>query len=279
MINEIFIEIAIAISDAEAGELLLAQLNEEMEIAGAEELPGVLKLYINNEHFNEIELNKIIEYNNLKHSKSIINNKNWNEEWERSYEPVVAGNVGIRADFHARNENIKYDILVTPKMSFGTGHHATTSMMVEAIAEFDLAGKKVIDFGTGTGVLAILAHKMNATEIIAIDHDDWSIENAAENFEKNDCSSIQLRKMDHFPAGFYDMILANINLNVIADNMEEMAKSLDNAGVLLVSGILVHDFDEILNISKKYGLQLKKKSEKNNWLCIAFKKEASELRK
>ncbi|MFT3747870.1 MAG: 50S ribosomal protein L11 methyltransferase [Agriterribacter sp.] len=276
MLNEVYIEICIEVDDPETNNLLIAELNESMNITGAEELSGMLKLYIKEEDFDENLFKKIIEINNIKYYKSNINNKNWNEEWEKAYDPVVAGDVGIRADFHARNENIKYDIVITPKMSFGTGHHATTSMMVEAIVDFNPAGKKVIDFGTGTGVLAILAHKMHSRKVLAIDNDDWSIENAAENFQKNDCSSIQLEKKDHFPVGTYDMILANINLNIVEDNMLAMAESLGENGILLVSGILVNDLNEILRISDQNGLKLKKKSEKNNWLCIAFKKEDAE---
>ncbi|MFT3945750.1 MAG: 50S ribosomal protein L11 methyltransferase [Agriterribacter sp.] len=276
MLNEIYIEICVQVNDPQVNDLLIAKLNESMNIAGAEELPGMLKCYIKEEDFDERIFEKIIEINNLKYYKSNINNKNWNEEWEKAYEPVIAGKVGVRADFHPCNNEVEYDIVVTPKMSFGTGHHATTSMMIELITQFNPSGKKVIDFGTGTGVLAILAHKMHAREILAIDYDDWSIENAAENFQKNDCPSIQLGKKDHFPVGVYDMILANINLNVIADNMRAMAKSLAENGILLVSGILVDDLNEILRISDEYPLQLKKKSEKNNWLCIAFKKEVAE---
>ncbi|MCC6289023.1 MAG: 50S ribosomal protein L11 methyltransferase [Chitinophagaceae bacterium] len=276
MLSEIYIEICVEVNDPEINDLLIAELNESMNISGIEELPGMLKCYIKEEDFDEHIFKKIIEVNNLKYYKSNINNKNWNEEWEKAYEPVIAGNVGVRADFHPPNEHVAYDIVVTPKMSFGTGHHATTSMMIGSITQLNPAGKKVIDFGTGTGVLAILAHKMHAREILAIDYDDWSIENAAENFQKNGCSSIQLEKKDHFPVGVYDMILANINLNVIADNMQVMAESLAENGILLISGILKDDINEILKISDEYGLQLKKKSEKNNWLCITFKKEAVE---
>jgi ribosomal protein L11 methyltransferase len=158
-------------------------------------------------------------------------------------------------------------------MSFGTGHHATTLMMLEAIAQYNPAGKKIIDFGTGTGVLAILACKMHAKKVLAIDYDDWSIANAAENFQKNDCASIQLQKENHFLLGVYDMIFANINLNVITDNMQAMSKSLSQDGILLVSGMLTNDLNEILKTAAQYGLTLKKQSAKNNWLCIAFKKE------
>ena len=273
MSDEIYIEIVIECANSEQGEMLLEQIENVLNVEGVEEIDHQLKFYFKQKYFIEKEFNKIIELNNVKYYKSIINNKNWNEEWEKNYNPVVEGEVGIRANFHPRQEGVKYDIVVTPKMSFGTGHHATTSMMVQEIAAFSFKGKKVIDFGTGTGVLAILAHKMGAGEIIAVDYDDWSIENAAENFEKNNCLNIQLQKLDHFPVGLYDMIFANINLNVIADNMEAMAKSLNGNAVLLVSGILKSDLTEILEISAQNGLKLKKQSEKNNWLCIAFKKE------
>lgn len=273
MLGEIYIEVIVDVNSLEQGEWLLAQLNEAMNITGVEELTNQLKFYFKEDEFDGNLFNKISELNNVKYSKSIIENKNWNQEWESNYEPVIAGEVGIRADFHPKDPNVKYDICITPKMSFGTGHHATTSMMVEAMAEYSPEGKKVIDFGTGTGVLAILARKMGAGEIIAIDHDDWSIENAAENFEKNNCTSIQLQKLDHFPGGKYDMILANINLNVIAGNMQAMAAAIEEEGILLVSGLLKDDLADILEISGKFGLALKTRVEKNNWLCIAFKKE------
>lgn len=274
MLNEIYIEITVDLDSPEQGEVLLAQINEVLNIEGVEEMDSQLKFYFKSSNFNENLFNNIIELNSIKYSKSVINSKNWNEEWESNYTPVIVDEVGIRADFHPRNSEVKYDIVVTPKMSFGTGHHATTSMMVKAITGSAPAGKRVIDFGTGTGVLAILAHKMGAKEIVAIDYDDWSIENAAENFEKNNCADIQLQKLDHFPeAAVYDIILANINLNVITDNIEAISKGLAANGVLLVSGILKTDLTEILKISLQYGLVLKKQSEKNNWLCIAFKKE------
>lgn len=277
MLHEIYFEVVVKVDSIEQAELLLAEINESLYIEGVEELPGELKFYFKQSAFDENAFNKIVEVNNIKYSKSIINNKNWNAEWESNYEPVNVGEVSIRADFHPKNEGVKYDILVTPKMSFGTGHHATTSMMIEAITECDPASKTVIDFGTGTGVLAILAYKMGAAEITAIDYDAWSIENAAENFEKNNCTSIHLQKLDHFPEkGEYDMIFANINLHVIADNIKAMAKGLGEGGILLVSGILETDLPEMLRISAQNGLQLKKQSGKNNWLCIAFKKEGIE---
>ena len=158
-------------------------------------------------------------------------------------------------------------------MSFGTGHHATTFMMLESLRQFDPAGKSVIDFGTGTGVLAILAAKMGAAKIAAIDNDDWCIENATENIAANNCSVIQLQKADQFPStGTWDIILANINLNVILDNFQPFANSMNMHSVLIISGILKEDMEKLAGAAQSCKLVAEISKERNNWLCVAFKK-------
>ena len=260
--------------DTETGDILLARLQEALEVQGFELIENTIVMYIDRDHFDEKVFKKIVSINDVKYKKSIIYNKNWNEEWETSFTPVVIEDfVAVRAGFHQKQPGVKYDIAITPKMSFGTGHHATTFMMLESLQQFDPAGKSVIDFGTGTGVLAILAAKMGAAEITAIDNDDWCIENAAENIAANDCAVIQLQKADQFPAaGVWDIILANINLNVLLDNLRAFANGMHKDSVLIVSGILKEDMGRLSGAAQSWKLVAETPKERNNWLCVAFKK-------
>ena len=148
--------------------------------------------------------------------------------------------------------DVAHEVVITPKMSFGTGHHATTWMMIRQMKEIDFKDKVVFDFGTGTGVLAILAEKLHAKKIIAADIDDWSIENARENISLNQCTRIHILQMDSMSTDdVFDIILANINKNVLLDNMEKMAGQLKNKGVLLLSGLLTSDETDIVQSAKK----------------------------
>jgi ribosomal protein L11 methyltransferase len=269
-----YIQIEMFPPDAETGDILLARLQEALEVQGFELIGNAIVMYIDQDHFDEKIFKKILSINNIKYNKSIIYNKNWNEEWEASFSPVVIEDfVAVRAGFHQKQPGVRYDIAITPKMSFGTGHHATTYMMLESLRQFDPAGKSVIDFGTGTGVLAILAAKMGAAKIMAIDNDDWCIENAAENIAANNCSVIQLQKADQFPStGVWDIILANINLNVILDNFQALASSMNRHSILIISGILKEDIEKLTVAAQSCKLVPEISAEKNNWLCVAFKK-------
>ncbi|MEX0636460.1 MAG: 50S ribosomal protein L11 methyltransferase, partial [Ferruginibacter sp.] len=167
-------------------------------------------------------------------------------------------------------KGVTHDLIITPKMSFGTGHHATTYLMIEAMQELDFTQKSVIDFGTGTGVLAILAEKMGATKLLAIDHDYWSINNATENIVSNNCQHIHLQLAEAMMAPFKaDIILANINLNVIISNLPLIYEASKADTIILFSGLLLSD--EWL-ISKKIleaGFNIQKIRHRNNWICIA----------
>jgi ribosomal protein L11 methyltransferase len=165
-----------------------------------------------------------------------------------------------------------HEIIITPKMSFGTGHHATTNMMIEQMKEIDFKKKTVFDFGTGTGILAILAEKLGAEKIIAVDNDDWSIENAIENINRNNCKKISIKKaFDADTGNKSDIILANINRNVIVDNFNSICKHLTHPGILLISGILEKDVDEILSHASAQNLILEKKLIRNNRVSIRWK--------
>lgn len=271
--NEVFVELIVK-GEPWQLEIALAELSDALNIEGVEEEDDQLKFYFKSEDFNADVVKSLIDIDGITHSISNINNKNWNAIWESEFQPVTVDNfASIRADFHAPNHQVVHDIIITPKMSFGTGHHATTHMMIEMLQSFSPEGKRVVDFGTGTGVLAILAKKMKASEVIGIDYDSWSIDNAAENFEKNNTAGITLLQLDHFPPELAaDMILANINRNVIIDNMRQMTDGLKPGGILIVSGILESDIPDIQKLTAEKGFKELKRSMKNNWASLAFLK-------
>ena len=208
--------------------------------------------------------------NHFSFSETTIEETNWNQLWESSFEPVVVDDfVAVRADFHKTMKDVKHEIIITPKMSFGTGHHATTYMMLQQMRKVDFKDKVVFDFGTGTGVLAILAEKSGAKKIIAIDNDEWSIENANENIKRNNCIAIELRLNNTADIeSRFNIILANINKNVILENLETLERQLLPGGVLLISGLLTTDEQEILSESNKKGLKFDTKTERHNWLFL-----------
>lgn len=186
---------------------------------------------------------------------------------------VVDDFVVIRADFHQQSFHTELDILITPKMSFGTGHHATTYMMVSQMRVLEWAGKKVLDFGTGTGILAILANKLGAREVIALDNDDWAIENATENILGNNCHHISVRKAHTaVTQDKFDIILANINRNVIIANAEILTESLLPAADLLVSGLLKEDEQDIKDLLIQLGLTYLTTVYKAQWIAMHFRK-------
>src|SRR6476661_5603092 len=232
-----YIEIKIENISSAQSEILIAQLSE-IGFEGFEEGESFLSAYIDQEALNEIELKNLVSSHDLTYSKNLIEQKNWNEEWEKNFEPVIIDDfVTIRAEFHKPIKNVEHEIIITPKMSFGTGHHATTYMMIQQMRNIDFKNKSVFDFGTGTGVLAIIAEKLGAAKIIAIDNDEWSISNANENIERNNCKNIQLLLSDSpLVSNRFDVILANINKNVILQYLEVLSNLLIENGQLLVSG-------------------------------------------
>lgn len=268
-----YIKITFADLQPEQKEILIAQL-ADAGYEGFEEVDNSLDAFISEKSFDKKLLNEISFKYQTPYTSEKIAETNWNKIWESNFEPVIVEDfVAVRADFHKSIPNTKFEILITPKMSFGTGHHATTYMMIQLMKEIDLKGKSVFDFGTGTGILAILAEKSGAEKIYAIDNDDWSIANADENFRKNNCKNIFLRKAsDVFMKIKFDVILANINKNVIIDNFEVLREELKDDGILMVSGLLESDKDEILQIANKLNLSVKKTLSRNNWVAIQLSK-------
>ncbi len=236
-----------------------------------EEKENELLAFMEKQNFNQDEISALLENLSITgYSIFEIEDKNWNQQWEHSFEPVVIGNlVAIRAGFHQPINNVAHQVIITPKMSFGTGHHATTYLMVQQMEALDFNSKTVIDFGTGTGVLAILAEKLGAKKIVAIDNDEWSITNTLENIKSNKCRQIAVIKAESFKTeAKADIILANINLNVITANLSKIETACYPGTLILFSGLLVSDKENILQHLSLYNLEVKHISERNGWICL-----------
>lgn len=250
-------------------EILMADLID-LGFEGFTEEGAELKAYISIELAEAVDWKQLLKEQGLDWKTNIITDQNWNAAWESSFEPVRVDDFCIvRADFHAEDQTVKYDLVITPKMSFGTGHHATTYLMLKAMRDENFDGKSVLDFGTGTGVLAILAEKLGATHVKAIDNDEWSINNGLENIERNGCSKIKIELRDTIPAGEkFDIVLANINRNVIVDSMSALAAVLISGSVVMFSGFLESDLPFITAELDKNQLKLTGYTERNGWLCV-----------
>ncbi|MES1161025.1 MAG: 50S ribosomal protein L11 methyltransferase [Bacteroidota bacterium] len=268
-----YIQITIPVTDDAIREMLIARLSE-YEYEGFEEQESSLQAFIPEEKFNPTALKELLASWELPYAQDRLGERNWNEEWEKNFEPVVVEQFcAIRASFHSPIEGVEQELVITPKMSFGTGHHATTYMMVAAMRFLDIKGKQVLDFGTGTGVLAILAERLGAAGVLAIDYDDWSIENAHENVAENHCNAITLKKMDVTPEGqLFDIILANINKHVILQELHAIGQQLEKEGVILLSGLLHEDFSDIEREALKNGLAVLEQKTRGNWICLKLGK-------
>jgi ribosomal protein L11 methyltransferase len=201
-----------------------------------------------------------------------VEKKNWNEAWEKNYEPIdVEGKCLIRAAFHRPERNYPYEIIITPKMSFGTGHHQTTYLMIKAQLELDHTGKTVMDAGTGTGVLAIMASKRGAGRVEAFDIDEWSMMNSTENAQVNNCQNIFIRQgkvSDLTFEDYFDIILANINKNILLEELHQYAAYLKPAGHLLISGFYEKDIPDLLTEAHRYSLTQVKADVRENWASL-----------
>lgn len=250
-------------------ELAIALLSD-LDCNGFEEEGDVLKAYIEEGAFNKEEFEKIIGENAISYSLSVVKEQNWNSVWESQFEPVVVDDfAAVRASFHEPITHVKHEIIITPKMSFGTGHHATTYMMMQEMAKLDFTGTSVFDFGTGTGILAILAEKMGATYVWGIDNDNWSIENAAENVAANNCAVISIEQKDRPESELkFNIILANINKHILLAYMNDLSVLLQKEGTLLLSGLLEEDETDIVEAVKKAGLTPIETVKRAKWICV-----------
>ena len=255
-------------------DVLIAMLSEQ-GYEGFEEEDDALAAFIPATDFQEEILSSIVSNFNLVYTKAFVQPQNWNAIWEQSFEPVVLpGFAAVRASFHDAIPGLPYDIVITPKMSFGTGHHATTLQMMQLMRELDMKHKKVFDFGTGTGVLAILAEKMGASDVVAIDNDAWSIENTIENIACNDCNCIRALRDDQPPTlEKFDIVLANITRSALIQHMEAISHCMHDGAFLLVSGFYADENHLLEASAASCGLAPVKSSSEKDWSAIQFVKK------
>ena len=257
-----------------ATEMLIAQLGYVGFESFVEQDNGVTA-YIQKQEWNS----KILEDVFLLHSNEFnitfehneIAQTNWNEEWEKNFNPIQVDDlVSIRAPFHT-NPSLQFDIVIEPKMSFGTGHHETTHMMVQHLLALDLDTKKVLDMGCGTGILAIFAEMKGAKPIDAIDIDSWCYENSLENIQRNNCNHITVYEGDaSLLKEKYDVIIANINRNILLSDMKTYTDCLNENGVLLLSGFYKEDIVIIEDEVNKHGLTFETMIQRNNWVALKY---------
>ena len=263
------IQIKIRTNSGAISEMVIAEL-AELNFYAFQEEENFLSAFIKEENFSEETLKRVCLIKNFSYEKLIIADTNWNAKWECEFKPIIVDQfVAIRANFHKPVLNVKHEIIITPKMSFGTGHHATTFLMLKQMESINFKEKTVLDFGTGTGILAILAKKLGAKNVVAIDNDLWSIKNAEENIIANDCSDIELlQKDDPDHLGSFDIILANINLNVLTVHSLHLKNNLNPSAILLLSGFLLNDQTKIADTFVKLGLKIESMIEKEKWLSM-----------
>lgn len=274
-----YIEFDFTITPKESGTEILAAVLAEVGFESFVETDTGLLAYIPESKFSagvveNLDIMQNKEFSIQFQYKS-IEDKNWNAEWESSYNPVIiAGKCCVRAPFHPKNESCKYDIIIEPKMSFGTAHHETTSLMIEQIMVLDLKGKTVLDMGCGTAVLAILASKMNAASVTAVDNDEWAFNNSVENVERNNTENVKVIAGD---AGsvkeIYDVIFANINRNILMHDIPEYTNHLRKSGIMLLSGFYEADMPLIIDKAETSGMTFAGSSMKNNWVVLKFNKK------
>jgi len=256
-------------------EILLAELSDT-PFESFEETKTGISAYVQKKFWKEDILKDIpilhSENFQVSFTSQEIEQINWNKAWESNFEPIeVDSKCRIRAPFHPP-ATVEFEIVIEPKMSFGTGHHETTFSMIKLLLEEDLKGKTVSDMGSGTAVLAILAEKKGAVSIDAIDTDSWCYENGIENVQRNNCHQIQVLQGDASLLGTkkYDVIIANINRNILLQDISKYAQNLNQNGKLFLSGFYLSDLQDIESVCNENGLFFQKNLEKNNWIAAKF---------
>jgi ribosomal protein L11 methyltransferase len=273
-----YIEVSITNFTGFDPEIVMAHL-ADLGFESFTESESGIQGFIGEDNYREDLVNEYLQKVHSEHGLNSfvrkIADQNWNALWESAYEPVViAGKCRVRAPFHESMPGIQYEILIEPRMSFGTAHHETTSLMLDILMLEEVNGKRVLDMGCGTGVLAILAHKMLAHEVVAIDNDEWAFSNAMDNMEKNDAIAVKVIRGEagDIPMPEYDIIIANINRNVLLRDIPVYAQFLKQDGILLMSGFYEEDLGLIRKASEQSGLQYTSHKSDNRWVGAKFVK-------
>lgn len=270
-----YISVLVSVEPVQPGSDILMALWAEDGFESFIPTKNGFEAFIQKENFNE-ELIVPNEDFDFKYSYSVseIEHENWNKTWEKNFQPVkVNEDCVIRADFH-ESFNVKYELIITPRMSFGTGHHETTRMMCNALLQESVKSKRVLDMGCGTGVLGILAEKAGADFSLGIEIEDWSTENANENAIRNNCKIFHAICGDAslIPNEKFDLVLANINKNVLMQDVQLYSLSMNIGAVLLLSGFFETDSKQIIDACETFGLKFSKQFTENQWACLRFTK-------
>ncbi|MEA3479255.1 MAG: 50S ribosomal protein L11 methyltransferase [Bacteroidota bacterium] len=273
-----YIELNIDLADRDALDEMIARLSQ-LGFDGFWEQDDRLMAYIPEATFTDHIRKAVEDYCRQKTYTTAWNNlpdQNWNTSWESNFNPVmISPECMIRAPFHKTDPTVKFDIIIEPQMSFGTGHHETTSLMVDLMLNLPVKDKKILDMGTGTGILAILAQLMEAKAITAVDNDEWAYKNTLNNINWNNIpgfdvilgNALNIKNMS------FDIIFANINRNILLNDMHYYVDALDIGGTLAMSGFYQEDLAAINEKAASLGLLLMKKKSKNNWTAVQYKKE------
>ncbi len=266
-------KITIPFSNPEHADIISAWLSDH-DYMGVEEQESIIITYSKAELDQHEALIELLHHFSIQANFSSIEEQNWNALWESNFEPVVIpGKIIVRAFFHEEQPGFDHEIKITPKMSFGTGHHATTKMMMLAMLENQFKDKSVLDFGTGTGILAILAEQLGAIKIDAIDNDQWSVDNALENIASNNSRNIQVMLGENVesvkPA---DIILANINKHILIEHVESLSYKLNSDGLLIISGLLKIDYEDIVHYYAPHFGKPTAYLNEGEWIALVFNK-------
>jgi len=259
-------------------EILIAEL-AEIGFESFVDTEDGFEAYIQEANFDESNIEQISLLSNeefeIEYTINKIAQQNWNEQWEKSFDPIfVDEKCMIRAPFHEKPTDNVIDIIIEPKMSFGTGHHETTHLIVSRLLNLDLTDKTVLDMGCGTGILAILAKKRNCGKVLAIDNDEWAYTNSVENCERNNVDiEVVLGDVNQIKSNKFDVIIANINRNILLRDMHFYANALNINGLLLLSGFFSIDKEVLTEEANKLGLTLTFENTKNEWTMLEFVKK------
>lgn len=271
-----YLEIKIT-CDESYKEIIIAELDDAGYDSFWETEEGV-NAYIARKDYDEELLKAVLQkytgITAITFSAEDLKEKNWNEEWEKNYDPIVVEDqIFVGASFHQARQHYPYNILINPRMSFGTGHHETTYLMLFHQLEIEQHNKKVLDIGSGTGILSIMAALKGAAYVLAVDNNDWAVENCSDNIEKNKVN-VELKQgtIEVVPPQKFDLILANINRNVLLQESNQYLEYLNKGGIMVLSGFYNHDVQDIAAIVTKAGCKLEDKKEKNDWAAVKFRK-------